>query len=66
MFEPRLGHVGYVVDKMALGRFLLSTLVPLPIFIPPTPSYYSLTPQFTYALSTAYNKIWLIIFSFEG
>jgi hypothetical protein len=26
-FEPRSGHVGFVVDKVALGRFSASTSV---------------------------------------
>jgi hypothetical protein len=35
-FEPRLGHVGFVVDRVALGRVFLVLRFPLLILIPPT------------------------------
>jgi hypothetical protein len=35
--EPRSGHVGFVVDKVALGQVFFRVLrFPLPILIPPT------------------------------
>jgi hypothetical protein len=36
-FNPRSGHVGFVVDKVALGLVFLQVIqLPLPILIPPT------------------------------
>jgi hypothetical protein len=36
-FEPRSGHLGFVVDKVTVGQIFFRVLrFPLPIFIPPT------------------------------
>jgi hypothetical protein len=43
-FKPRSGHVGFVVDKVALGAGLLRALrFPLTILIPPTAPHSSST-----------------------
>jgi hypothetical protein len=38
-FDPWPGHVGYMVDKVALGGFLQVLGLPLPFLIPPTASH---------------------------
>jgi hypothetical protein len=41
-FEPRSGHMGFMVDKVELGRiFLRVFLFPIPILIPSTAPYSS-------------------------
>jgi Zn-dependent M28 family amino/carboxypeptidase len=35
-FDPRSGHVRFVVGKVALGQIFSQYLFPLPILIPPT------------------------------